>query len=534
VQSINGPTVTVIQGNRVVGDDAVRCVYLTNDALLVGFTLTNGATRADQFEGDPSQLNGGGAWCEPNGGAILSNCILVANSAFDSGGGAYFGTLTSCVISNNSASCGGGGAHGGTLLNCTIASNSVGGGVCAGASGGGAFQAVLSNCTVFGNSATYGGGAASSTLENCIVMTNNAFGFFGGAPRGGGAVDSVLKDCLLLGNAATSLGGGASHSTLDRCTLIGNRTLTTNAFVGSYGLGGGAYSSTLNHCSISQNCGTNSGGGAYGGTLNNCIVSSNWAQHGGGVASATANNCTIAGNVASSRGGGSVNSTANNSVIYYNTASNNPNWYSTTRQACCTTPNLPPVMPGVVRDYLTNEPRFMDPANGDFRLQDDSPCINAGKNIYATNSVDIDGNPRIVGGTVDIGAYEFPSPSSAISYGWLQLYGLPIDGSADYEDTDDDGMNNWQELQAGTVPTNALSNLQFINVVNDAMGLKLTWRSVIGRTYYLQRAVDLGSPGLFSTIATNIIVYGPPDSITYTDTTTTNGGPFFYRVGIQE
>lgn len=37
---------------------------------------------------------------------------------------------------------------------------------------------------------------------------------------------------------------------------------------------------------------------------------------------------------------------------------------------------------------------------------------------------------------------------------WLQKYGLPTDGSADYIDSDGDGLNNWQEYQLDTNPIN--------------------------------------------------------------------------------
>jgi len=55
------------------------------------------------------------------------------------------------------------------------------------------------------------------------------------------------------------------------------------------------------------------------------------------------------------------------------------------------------------------DPMFVDAANGDFRLQDGSPCIDRGLASVAP-ATDIEGNPRPGGdGLVDIGAFESPA-----------------------------------------------------------------------------------------------------------------------------
>jgi hypothetical protein len=272
-------------------------------------------------------------------------------------------------------------------------------------------------------------------------------------------------------------------------------------------------------------------GGACGCRLNNCTLSGNWATNsGGGTYSGTLINCTITGNSAPI-GGAAYGSGLYNCIAYYNRDLNGTNadnyCYFT---YSCTTP-LP--INGI--GNFTNAPMFVDYANGNLRLQSSSPCINAGHNAFAPAGPDLDGNPRIVGGTVDIGAYEFQSPQSRIAYAWLQQYGLPTDGSADYTDADGDGFNNWQEWRAGTNPTNALSALRLLSLAPGAPGapgLVVRWQSVSARNYFLERSTNLGASPDFFRIATNIA--GQPRKTSFTDTNAIGAGPFFYRVGVQD
>ena len=460
VQSVNGSAATIIAGLPNTGgylSTGIRCVYLTNGAALIGFTLTNGASR---LSGNiTNEQSGAAVWCESTN-AIISNCALMHSYANQFGGAAYQGTLNNCIITNNQAFISGGGTYLANLNNCVVAGNKL----IQGSGGGGASLGILNNCLVIGNFAPgSGGGTYLSTLNSCIV-SNNSAGF------GGGVCLGNANNCLISSNRASSFGGGAYSNTLNNCVLKNN-------FAGS--AGGGAYNSILNNCTVVINTASIAGGGIYGGALTNCIVYDNGRN-------------------------------LDNIKSFFYT---------------CTTPILGNT------GCFTNAAIFVDEASGNFHLQSNSPCINAGNNTYVTSSTDLDGNPRIKGGTVDIGAYEYQTPSSVLSYAWAQQYGLPTDGTADYADTDGDGMNNWQEWRTGTIPNAPTSLLKMLTSTTDISGTTITWQSVSGMNYFIQRSSNLGAQPPFSTIQTNIV--GQAGTTSWLDTTAVGPGPFFYRVGVQ-
>jgi hypothetical protein len=331
---------------------------------------------------------------------------------------------------------------------------------------------------------------------------------------------------------------------LNHCTLTGN----------SAWQGGGSFGGTLSNCVLTGNVSTWLGGGASDGTLNNCTLSGNSAQYGGAANMAMLNNCTITRNSASHAGGGiswidynwfplSPSSgirpryVVNNCIVQSNNAPSGPNYYydygdwgwppEITVSHSCITP-----LPTNGIGNITNAPMFVDAAAGDFRLQSNSPCINAGRNADAPAGPDLDSNPRIAGGTIDIGAYEFQSPQSTLSYAWLQQYGLPTDGSADLTDPDSDGHNNWQEWRTWTDPTNSLSALRLLAPIPAANGIQIRWHSVSGQTYFLDRSTNLGTVPAFSPFVETVL--GQTGTTFFTDTNAVGAGPFYYRVGVRE
>ena len=335
--------------NRVVVNKAVRIRSVNGPQ----FTIIQGAKA-------PGTTNGPGA----------VRCVYLAAGA----------TLSGFMLTN------------GATLSVQDYRTAYGGGVWCESS-----SSVVIDCVLVGNSAyLFGGGVYQGSLSNCTLVANSA-------TYGAGADSSVLMDCTLTGNSASSSGGGANWATLVNCNV------STNTAVDS---GGGANSCTLNNCVLTGNL-AGQGGGVTGGTLLNCLLSANQAGRGGGAAGATLTNCTVVGNFATNSGGGvygfdsfhiHFNCVLYDSIIYDNFAPLYPNSDGSTQYNCCM-PAECCVAYGI--GNITAEPKFVDPASGDFRLQPDSPCIDAGNNALTQGVTDLDGQPRIVRGTVDIGAYEF-------------------------------------------------------------------------------------------------------------------------------
>jgi hypothetical protein len=344
---------------------------------------------------------------------------------------------------------------------------------------------------------------------------------------GGGTFDCWLGDCILANNAAHESGGGALVSHLYNCTLTGN--------LAHYG--GGACTSILEGCKVIGNVAAPNGyedralgGGAYTSTLRSCLVISNQSAYGtgGGTCQGALYNCTLIGNSPGVGGSGADGGSLYNCISYFNGGLNCSDYSSPiTLEYCCTTP-----LPAEGLGNIDLDPLFVDYIGGNLRLQTNSPCIDAANSDTVTTIADLDGRPRVVGATVDMGAYEFQPAVSGAFMGWLQQYGLPTDGSADYIDSDADGMNNWQEWICATDPTNTDSVLKMLAPARSALGVDVTWLSVTNRTYFVQRSTNLALQPAFVTLSTNLA--GQVGSTTFTDTNATYLVPFFYRIGVEQ
>jgi fermentation-respiration switch protein FrsA (DUF1100 family) len=107
---------------------------------------------------------------------------------------------------------------------------------------------------------------------------------------------------------------------------------------------------------------------------------------------------------------------------------------------------------------------------------------------------------------------------------------LPTDGSVDALDSDADGHTTWQEWRCQTCPTNALSALRLLSGNSDGTNVTVSWQSVAGVTYLLERSTNLSAWPPFLPLASG--VEGQLGTTSFTDTNAAFLAPLFYRVGV--
>ncbi len=326
----------------------------------------------------------------------------------------------------------------------------------------------------FGNPDNSGGGMyntyGSPTVINC-TFTKNAAGYAAGMANRR-YCSPTLINCTFIGNAVTSSGAGMfdwkSASTLINCDFRGN--------FGRYGAAMQIYnsSSTLTNCSFSGNFARQQGGAIYVSyssvELSNCSFTSNVVSlsDGGGIydhqgsSSLFLTNCILFNNIDSGGMDESAQIHGGTPVVNYcciqgwtgtwpgsgNTGSDpvferNPNdggdgW------GVGDTANF-----GALLSIGSNDDF------GDLHLISGSPCINAGDPDYIAgpNETDLDGRPRVIGGRIDMGAYEFQNTPPVAHAGNDQLVEcacntmdgtrVTLDGSGSYDADDDPITYTW-------------------------------------------------------------------------------------------
>ncbi len=441
-----GQRVTVSGGNsqRVLSLDPVAAATVT----LRNLTLRDGrATTGGGIQGTGTitalTLN-------------MENCTVTACQADTFGGGMQMlgatVNLTDTTISANTvsiselrAATGGGiAASGGTLAltRCLISNNDAGGG---GSPRGGGVNAAGTDLTAtdttfsFNFSRTGGGiymSGGTAQLTRCI-MTSNAASNVGGGLFADLSGQVTLRDTAFIRNTADEGGGiyaaGAAGGALtaDACTFSNNEA--QDPFQSGYGSnlgGGGLYldgrvAVTLVNCTLSRNDSGEHGGGLVTTdravlTATNCTIAENTADtdDGAGVylrsqRAATFGNCIIAGNTGAGAaavdigaGSGSSITSAGGNVI----GAAGPDFINASAGSDLTG------RPATRLAALLGPPQDNGGQTFTHALLFGSPAIEAGRNVMVTDPPfagpafkDQRGQPRITGGRVDSGAFEFPA-----------------------------------------------------------------------------------------------------------------------------
>jgi hypothetical protein len=229
----------------------------------------------------------------------------------------------------------------------------------------------VSECKFMNNIASQGGGfrAVVTTVSNSVFTNNSAS--YGGGFRAGTS-DTIVKNSTFVGNSASSSGGGFYTNS--------NVTVDNSIFTANTASAGGAF-----HASNTK-------------LLNSLFVNNSNALY-------LYADSTILNNIFANNSNYAVDMNID-AILYANNNYINPSKIIT--QYVFNLNNI----------YNNVTLGFTDEANGNYRLTSSSDLIDAGTTTIeglTFPTTDLDGNARIVGGSIDIGPYEFSTTRPTIN-----------------------------------------------------------------------------------------------------------------------
>lgn len=451
-------------GMLTYGAPAIRnCTFTQNYGYFGGGLYPRGATTATGviiedcvFENN-SGRQGGGLYLLA-GNATISDCIFIGNKAANRGGAIY----------NNSTSS--------NIMNCEFSFNSVptsaGGALMVRNGNNNDFDPVnIINCTFEENDAGFGGALgvydtkSIINVTDCDFIQNNAI-TSGGATTNGFGATSNYTNCTFSQNEATN--GGAMYSQNDDATInIINCELFLNAATrgGAINIGNSDIIDTLpipiltiENSIIQFNSAIEQGGGVNLGSTNavfkNVLFESNIiidaASVGGAISINTSDtitatidliNCTLVKNEATIGAGIShwiAGDLSSSTLTLQNTVFDNPNGndYEVEAGAPLLISNGGNLSADLsmydeligTNDLAGENPLFVNFVDENYRLANESPCIDAGIELGAP-IFDLEGLPRV--DEVDMGAFENQKLLDAIfslpqPLGTLDIFPNPV------------------------------------------------------------------------------------------------------------
>lgn len=386
---------------------------VTNDDTASTFTIANGVYLLGGFDG--SEISNTERDASANQ-CVLSGDIDRDSQPDDSSGGVILDSPELRIAGSNAAT------------------------VLTGLQSGGDMRVDGFTITAGDGVASAGGFQGGGVLNDCIIRGNH--GLVAGGLHSSGQLELSMVDCDVIGNSGGEVGGILTSDpvlAMVRCRIEGNASTTDDlTSVGGARFLNGEVS--MDDCLIAGNRGGGSGGISYaygnsGGEspfrMTGCTVSSNLADHPTGDSS-------HAGGVDI---GERVTASILNTVIWGNSGATEENFSGSATFINSLIEGLNPGGDNLNGNSSGNDPEFRNASptanapdsSGDYRWYGTSPLRNSGSTSESSSSIDLAGRSRVVGNSIDIGAYEYDGPRRLRTITAKTLDVDPTFGSPNFE-----------------------------------------------------------------------------------------------------